>query len=110
MLNRFRAYKLNSGEQPDFTFWRDKNGLEIDILENLVSKDGHPFMNAWEIKSGTTPSLSYFDNLSKWSALAGDQLQGKGVIYAGGESRRTGKGGLTAYRKLDLGSIREEEC
>lgn len=49
ILSEMVKSKLNRGEKPAFTFWRDSNGNEVDLLEDTGSK-----LIPIEIKSGRT--------------------------------------------------------
>lgn len=73
--------RLNQGEKPVFSFWRDSNGNEVDLVIE---------QEAWlipvEIKSGRTLTHESFAGLQKWCALAGKKAGTPALIYAGDES------------------------
>ena len=71
---------LNRGERPSFYFWRDSNGIEVDIL----IEQGELMMPI-EIKSGKTITRDSFSGLEKWVTLAGDMTTNPTLIYGGGE-------------------------
>nr|WP_298438336.1 ATP-binding protein [Geobacter sp.] len=73
--------RLNRGERPDFHFWRDSNGNEIDV----VIEQG-PKLVPLEIKSGRTVTPDSFAGLEKWCALAGDSAMAPTLVYGGDES------------------------
>ncbi|KAF0156494.1 MAG: ATPase AAA [Syntrophaceae bacterium] len=73
--------KLNKGEKPAFSFWRDSNGNEID----LIIEQGINLIPV-EIKSGRTLTHESFAGLEKWCALAGKKAVMPGLIYGGAES------------------------
>lgn len=77
---------LNSGEQPAFYFWRDSNGVEVDIL---VERGGR--IMPIEIKSGKTVATDFFSGLEKWMALVGGKATEPALVY-GGEESYTHKG------------------
>jgi predicted AAA+ superfamily ATPase len=73
--------KLNRGEKPAFSFWRDSNGNEVD----LIVEQGTKLMPV-EIKSGRTLTHESFAGLEKWRALAGEKATMPALIYGGDES------------------------
>ncbi len=73
--------KLNQGEKPDFSFWRDSNGNEVDLIIEL----GAHFFPV-EIKSGRTLTNESYAGLRKWCSLAGKKAGAPALIYAGDES------------------------
>lgn len=56
--------RFNQGLPLDMYFWRDSNGLEVDLL--LETPQG---LQAVEIKSGTTYTPDWAQPLRKWQAL-----------------------------------------
>jgi len=75
--------KLNIGEKPAFSFWRDSNGNEVDLIVEENSK-----LTPVEIKSGRTLTHESFAGLEKWCALAGETASTPALIYGGDESYR----------------------
>ena len=75
--------KLNQGEKPAFSFWRDSNGNEVDLL---VEKGVRLY--PVEIKSGRTLTHEAYAGLNKWCALAGEKAGTPALIYAGDESHQ----------------------
>jgi predicted AAA+ superfamily ATPase len=74
---------LNRGERPMFHFWRESNGVEVDIL---IERGGQ--IIPIEIKSGKTVAQDFFSGLEKWVALAGDMAINPTLIYGGAENYR----------------------
>lgn len=72
--------RLNRGERPAFSFWRDSNGNEVDLI---VERDNK--LMPIEIKSGKTLSRDSLAGLEKWCALAGDMGMMPSLIYGGSE-------------------------
>jgi hypothetical protein len=72
--------RFNRGERPAFSFWRDSNGNEVDLI---VERDNK--LMPIEIKSGKTLSRDSFAGLEKWCALAGDRGMMPSLIYGGSE-------------------------
>ena len=70
--------QLNQGVDASMFFWRDRAGLEIDlILENGMN------LQAIEIKSGETFIPSWLGSLNKWRSFAGNQKINTGLCYGG---------------------------
>lgn len=93
VINEQLKKYYNAGSVPDLYFWRDSNGVEID----LISYDSaSPY--ACEIKSGATYSSAYFDNLKKWMALSGTDNTHCRVVYAGDVNLITSDGLLQAWK------------
>ncbi len=95
-INRFRAAAFNRGEEPDLTFWRDKNGVEIDLLTKSHEGNGQD-TRAWEIKAGATYSADYFKNLKHWSGYSGIPAENCSVIYTGQNLLKTKDGVLVPW-------------
>jgi len=72
--------RLNRGERPAFSFWRDSNGNEVDLI---VERDNK--LMPIEIKSGKTLTRDSLAGLEKWCALAGDMGMMPSLIYGGSE-------------------------
>ncbi len=97
IINQFIYNEYNKGNEPDFSYWRDKTGLEIDLLKTSFSEDGKELINAYEIKSGQTTNLDYFSNMKKWSNLPGNTNNTKTVIYAGDQNFNTKYGNIVSW-------------
>lgn len=68
--------RFNKGKRSNLYFWRDRPGLEIDVLlDNGID------IEAIEIKSGQTITQEYTKNLRKWLALSGEK--NAKVLYTG---------------------------
>lgn len=77
--------KTNQGKVPNYFFWRDKTGHEIDVIADEGTM-GLPI----EIKSGKTINDAYTDNLVFYQKLTG---QKKGwVIYNGNQTENRSNG------------------
>jgi predicted AAA+ superfamily ATPase len=76
----------NQGLRDPMYFFRDSNGLEIDLL--LEHADG---LQLVEIKASQTVSAPLFKNLRTVSTLLGDRVKSQHLIYGGVERQdRTG--------------------
>src|SRR5215213_2700185 len=91
---------LHRGRRPRLSFYRDRSGLEID----LVLEKGADLVLV-EIKSTQTPPsqvFSAFDRLAQ--SLAGQEaprIASRVVVYGGEESQERSKGRLLSWRDLD---------
>lgn len=70
----------NRGLRDPLYFFRDSNGLEIDLL--LDPAEG---LQLVEIKASQTVSAPLFKNLRTVSTLLGDRVKGQHLIYGGTE-------------------------
>ena len=76
----------NQGLRDPLSFFRDSNGLEIDLL--LDHANG---LQLVEIKASHTVSTPLFKNLRTVSTLLGDRVKSQHLIYGGAERQdRTG--------------------
>lgn len=93
MKNRF-----NRGFPSDLYFWRDSNGVEVDVV---VDKAGR--LRALEIKAGRTVAQDWFAALDRFARLASAT---GAVIYAGegGQPRREHP--VFAWREVDAAAKR----
>ena len=95
VINEFLKRGFNEGDRPSFTFWRDSNGNEVDLLMN---KGDH--IDAVEIKSGQTYSSEFFKNLKYWGNLSGEDKDHRQVVYGGSQHRSTSEGELIPWSML----------
>lgn len=95
VINEFMKRSFNAGDRPSFTFWRDSNGNEVDLLMN----EGE-HVEAVEIKSGQTFGSDYFKNLKYWGGLSGEDKNHRRVVYGGSQHRNTSEGELVPWSML----------
>ena len=95
VINEFIKRCFNAGDRPSFSFWRDSNGNEVDLLMN----EGE-HIEAIEIKSGQTFNSDYFRNLKYWGNLSGEDKDHRRVIYGGNQHRNTSEGELVPWSML----------
>lgn len=85
----------NAGIKPPLYFWRDLNGrVEIDCLVDFGGQ-----LTPVEIKSGQTPSVNYFDSLTKWNEIASAPAENGYVIYGGLERQKRSLGNLIGWQE-----------
>jgi hypothetical protein len=82
-----------AGEVSNLYFWRDKSGLEIDIL---VDK-GNQLLPI-EVKSGKTISDDFFKNLHKWQTLAGSKSGQAYLVYGGDDNQNRSAATVVSWR------------
>jgi predicted AAA+ superfamily ATPase len=80
-ISECRKYLFNTGTPGQMYFWRESNGIEIDLL--IDSPDG---IIPIEVKSAQTIAGDFFKNLNSWRKAAGLQEQTGALIYAGTEA------------------------
>jgi uncharacterized protein len=91
---------LHHGRRPRLSFYRDRRGLEIDLVLERGAEVG-----LVEIKAAQTPSghaLAAFDRFS--AVLAGKQapwIADRVVVYAGSETQVRSLGTILSLRDLD---------
>ena len=73
--------RANCGKLPDLFYWRENNGLEVDLLREEAGR-----LLPTEIKSGATFTQEWTRALQKWSELAGSLAGPPELIYGGEES------------------------
>ena len=88
VINELMKNCYNKRVQPNFHFFRDSNGNEVDLLI-----DQSNFMYAAEIKSSRTMNDSFFKGLNYFTALS-KQKKVKSICIYGGEDSYTYKGHL----------------
>ena len=86
--------RLNRGERPDLYFWRDSNGIEVDVIAEQGIE-----LKPIEIKSGRSVTREAFAGLDKWRALAGDAAMAAALVYGGDESYRHKEVAVTSWRE-----------
>jgi predicted AAA+ superfamily ATPase len=92
VINEFVKKSLNTGQEPQLSFWRDKTGNEVDLIELIGGKQ-----YAYEIKSGSTYSTDYFKGLRYWATHSHAETDACNVIYAGEESLKTSFGNVLSW-------------
>jgi predicted AAA+ superfamily ATPase len=74
-----RAKKYyNQKMTPEFYFWRDSNGNEVDLLDETTGE-----LSVYEIKAGMTGKIEFATTLKGVSELLDVTRENSAVIYAG---------------------------
>ena len=88
--------RLFQGKSEELYFWRNSNGVEIDVIEedNLELK-------AYEIKVSETMNTTFFSSIKKIKDLAGIKSENTAVIYSGRSLPATREnGGYICWKDL----------
>jgi uncharacterized protein len=88
--------RYNQGKKSNLYFWRDNHGHEIDCLIENVDR-----FKAIEIKSSQTTNAAFFDGLSFWKQLTGDETESSLVVFGGDGSIQASKGDYVSWRDLE---------
>jgi hypothetical protein len=88
VLSELYKASFNRGMRPDVYYWRDSNGREVDFV---VARGPNPYKLV-EVKSSTTFSMKFFDNLDAVGGLMGVPPERRIVVYAGEQRAETGRG------------------
>ncbi len=92
VINEFVKKSLNAGQEPQLSFWRDKTGNEVDLIEQIGDKQV-----GYEIKSGATFSSDYFKGLRYWANHSHAEADACNVIYTGEKSLKTSFGNVICW-------------
>jgi predicted AAA+ superfamily ATPase len=92
VISEFFKAQFNRGYKPNYFFWRDRSGNEIDFLIEQGNK-----LKPYEIKSGKTINQHYFKGLKKWMSLAGDSGIEPTLIYGGDTSVRQNEFNIVSW-------------
>lgn len=84
VVMEFVKHAAHHGERPRLHFFRDSNGVEIDLLvENGMAPGA---MGLVEIKAGQTVQPGFLKPLHVVSGLLGPQVQRRMLVYGGNEN------------------------
>jgi predicted AAA+ superfamily ATPase len=83
------AYKsqLNAGKQPQFYFFRDSNGNEVDLLSTQAGRS----FTAIEIKSAATFQPQFIKGIEVFRKCVGENVPVNGKVWYNGDQRTTHK-------------------
>jgi predicted AAA+ superfamily ATPase len=72
--------RMNRGLPSNLFFWRDRAGLEIDV----IAEHGET-LQPMEIRSGATVAADFFTGLRRWCDLSGGCAGDPPILFHGGE-------------------------
>jgi len=78
VVGEILKHEFNAGRTPQFWFWRDNAGHEIDLLLPVGAR-----LQPVEIKSGMTFAADWLHAARRWTALAGSDALPPIVVYGG---------------------------
>jgi predicted AAA+ superfamily ATPase len=91
---------LHRGHRPRLSFYRDRTGLEIDLILEKGTD-----LTLMEIKSSQTPSSQAFSAFERFAETLKEaeapKIAERLVIYGGIETQQRGKGTILSWRNLD---------
>ncbi|MGH8321216.1 MAG: ATP-binding protein [Gammaproteobacteria bacterium] len=86
----------NAGRGGGLSFWRDRSGLEVDLLREVAEHT-----TAVEIKSGATVSADALRGLQRWREVAGKQAGVSVLVYGGSDTYRRDGVSVISWSALD---------
>ena len=95
VVAEFLKAQLHRGLPPDLHFWRDSQGLEVDLL-----LERHGALLPVEIKSGQTIAADFFQSLTKWGELAGRAEHPAWLVHGGDQELRNRNVEVVGWRGL----------
>ena len=87
--------KLNKGLQPQFYFWRDNVGNEIDCVEDKGNE-----LYSFEIKSSKTIQKDFFKGLNYFNKISENSIKSSSLIYGGDDSYPLGEHKVVSWKDL----------
>jgi len=92
----------SNGEVPPFYYWRDRSGLEVDLIIERAGK-----LMPIEMNSGQTITPDFFKGLARWLNLAGDESCHPALVYGGIEEQQ--RNGIDVYGWRSMDGIKRGE-
>ena len=83
MISEMIKCSLHKHERPEYFYWRDSNGNEVDLLIKEANK-----YKLYEIKSSMTVKQEQFKGLNYLDALIKEDEVEKHLIYGGDQNYR----------------------
>lgn len=95
VISEFYKHKLNLAEKPNYYFWRNKTGNEVDLIVEKADK-----LIPIEIKAGKTISQEYFKGLDYFNKLSNNNPKNSYIVYAGEQKQAGAVGTVLGWRDL----------
>jgi len=95
IISEIIKYTNALGISANIYFWRDKSGLEVDVILEHSQKT-----IAVEIKSGATINHSYFKNLDKFKMISAVQGEDTYLIYGGDTDQQRANAKIISWRNV----------
>jgi predicted AAA+ superfamily ATPase len=91
VISEIKKSYLNQGLNQDLYFYRDKSGLEIDLV---IEKN--TTLITYEIKSAATMNKDFVKNINKYEKISNKEISDKYIVYNGEEREAYGAHFITA--------------
>lgn len=88
-------YRANRGRRSNLSHFRDRRGLEIDLIQETAEGDF-----AIEAKSGATVASDWFDALEAWRGMLHRPPDAAALVYGGGDFQRRSRGFVAGWRRM----------
>jgi uncharacterized protein len=98
VINEYLRQNFHQNLHRECYFWRDSNGLEIDLLIGGAS----PAFDLVEIKASKTIHQKMFNNLDTVQTLSGTLSNKKILVYAGTQSQKRTEHQVWAWQDIAL--------
>ena len=98
IINEYRRQNFHQNLHREFYYWRDSNGLEVDLL---IGGDS-PAFDLVEIKASKTIVQKMFHNMDSVEQLAGTHSNRKILVYAGTQSQKRTEYQVWAWQDVAL--------
>lgn len=95
VIGELLKHQYARGEPSSLYSWRDNNGLEVDVII-----DKGDTLIPVEIKAGETIGRDFFNNLNKWSVLAGRKAGRAFLVYGGDKDQDRSEAQVLSWRSL----------
>lgn len=93
MAERWKS-AFHRGEEPSVWFWRDSNGVEVDLVD-----EHDRLVRLWEAKAGKTVASDMFAGLESVGTLAGIPSDRRFLVYGGEEAQNRTAARVLPWRK-----------
>lgn len=98
IINEYIRQNHHQNLHREFYYWRDSNGLEIDLLVG----GGSPAFDLVEIKASKTIVQKMFNNLDEVERLAGGLSNRKILVYGGTLSQKRSEFQVWAWQEVSI--------
>jgi predicted AAA+ superfamily ATPase len=95
ILSEMFKNTFNKGIEPNYYYWRDKVGHEVDCIAEKADKTLQI-----EIKSGKTIADDYFTGLKYWAKLAKNGGKNSYLIYNGDEDQKRTFANVISWKNI----------
>ena len=107
VISEIVKHRTNEGMTRGLSFYRDKNGAEVDLVIERTED-----ISLMEIKASATPSPRLFDSTKRVGGHLADQPRPckSAVVYGGDEFQQHSAGQLVPWRMLRAASLPDTPC